>query len=288
MSNLSSLAAAGSNVPGAADSIQVAGVLNALATAASAAQEVAGAHFVIVPAGYTHKDITEQVAKVQDHPSRKSGEVQLRDVDSLLTYLEDQDAQDDAYIYANPDTRVITAVFNDNRAGTHAGWRDYRATYKAEYTTEFTEWLQYNKKPMQQTEFAEFIERNFVDITEPAAQVLLDVATTIQAKTNINFGSAKRLDNGQVQLQYTETIDASAGANGSISIPREFNLGLRLFKNGGGYKLKARLKYRLQGPAVVFTYELDRHERAVEDAFAGYVETIREKSGYKVLVGAAG
>ena len=32
-------------------------------------------------------------------------------------------------------------------------------------------------------------------------------------------------------------------------------------------------------------YELDRPERAVEDAFAGYVNTVREQSGYAVLIG---
>jgi hypothetical protein len=54
---------------------------------------------------------------------------------------------------------------------------------------------------------------------------------------------------------------------------------------GGAYKLKARLKYRLNGGSVKFWYELDRPERAIEDAFAGYVATLRDKSGYQVLLG---
>ena len=270
-----------------ADALQISTALTALAAAACNSEEVDGAHFVMVPPGYQHKDISDQVAAAQEHPARKRGEVQLRDVASLLQVLEDHAAQDDAYVYANPDARTITAVLNDHRAGTHAGWRDHRATFKAEFTPEFTEWLGHSKKPMNQTDFAEFIERNAADITEPAAAALLEVATTIQAKTGISFSSSKRLDNDQVQLAYTETIDAAAGANGAVTIPREFNLGLRIFKNGSGYKLRARLKYRLSGAAVSFSYELDRPERAVEDAFAGYVEQIREKSGYKVLIGAA-
>ena len=37
-------------------------------------------------------------------------------------------------------------------------------------------------------------------------------------------------------------IDAKAGADGALKIPQAFNLGLRIFKNGEGYKLTARLK----------------------------------------------
>jgi len=229
------------------------------------------------------------VEKMQECPRRKSGTVQLKDLDSLLLYCADQankDTSDGAalgYIYADPDARKITAVFNDQRVG--EGWRDHRAEYKAEYTPEFAKWVQQNKQQFSQTEFAEFIEDNMVDITAPAATALLEMATTIQAKTDINFSSAKRLQNGEVQLQYTENITATAGAGGALQIPKEFTLGLRIFKNGDGYKIHARLKYRLHGGNIRFWYELDRVERAIEDAFAGYVTTLREKSGYQVLLG---
>ena len=267
------------------DVLQLSAVLTALATASASPVDIDGHHFVMVPPNYTAKNITEEVEKAQDHPSRKRGTVQLKDIASLIAYAKDQSCSGTGYIYADPDTRTVTAVFNDHRHLDFAGWRDHKASYKAEYTPEFQKWLGKNGVSMTQTEFAEFVEDNFADITEPAAQHMLDMATTIQAKTDINFGSAKRLDNGQVQLQYTETIDARAGANGALSIPKEFTLGLRIFKNGGGYKHKARLKYRLNAGAIKFWYELDRPERSIEDAFGGYVEVLTEQSGYQVLLG---
>ena len=264
----------------------VAATLNAMAAAAIEPQAVFGYHYATVPPGYSHVDITQAVENTLPEAPRKRGTVVLKDVASLLAYCADQAQPELAYIYADPDARKITAVFNDQR-GEQAGWRDHRAEFKAEYTPEFSKWVANNKLQKSQTDFAEFIEDNFSDITEPGAQHMLDVATTIQAKTDINFSSAKRLQNGQVQLQYTETIDARAGAGGALEIPKEFGLGLRIFKNGTGYKLKARLKYRLNGGNVKFWYELDRPERAIEDAFAGYVEHVREASGYQVLVGVA-
>ena len=269
--------------------LKLTGVLTALAAAAADVHENGDYMHAIVPQGYKLEDISKAVEKMQLVPNRKSGTVKLKDLASLITYCQDMNtanaSAETGFIYADPDGRNITAVFNDLRAAV-PGWRDHQATFKSEFTPEFNNWLSNNKQAKTQTEFAEFIEDNLADITEPDAQSLLEIATTIQAKTDINFSSAKRLQNGQVQLAYTETIDARAGANGAMEIPKEFALGLRLFKNGEGYKLKARLKYRLNGGSVKFWYELDRPERAIEDAFSGYVATLREKSGFQVLLGA--
>lgn len=268
----------------------VAGVMDdahaliALAGVAAQSQEILGSHHLVLPAGYAHRDITGAVLAAQPTPSRKAGEVQLHDLGSLLAMLADQGRAADGYVYADIDARRITAVFNDNRDQA-AGWRDHRAYFEAKFTPEFEIWSRNHRQPKSQTEFAEFIEDNFADITEPAAQQLLDVATTIQAKTDISFSSAKRLQDGQTQLGYTETIDARAGANGALQIPKEFAIGVRIFRNGDGYKLRARLKYRLGNGSVKFWYELDRPERAIEDAFAGYVATLTENSGYRVLLG---
>lgn len=270
--------------------LQISGVLTALASAAGAVYENTDTDYfhAIVPQGFKLEDISQAVEKTQLTPLRKKGTVHLKELNSLLDYCENMVLWDDGeingFIYADPDDCKITAVFNDHLR--NPGWRDHRAVFKAEHTPEFKNWMDHNKSPMSQTEFAEFIEENFADITEPAAQSLLDVATTIQATTGINFSSSKRLQNGQVQLQYTEMIDARAGTNGALEIPKEFTLGLRIFKNGEGYKLKNRLKYRLSAGSVKFWYEIDRPERAIEDAFSGYVTTLREKSGYQVLLGA--
>lgn len=270
-----------SSLPSTAERIE------SLKAAALAPVQLGNSHHLVVPEGYTHIDVSKAVEQRNPAPDRKTGTAQLASLESLIAYCEDQGAQAGGYIFADPDGRKITAVFNDHRAG--AGWRDHRAVFFAAFTPEFERWLTNNgaAKAKEQTSFAEFVEDNIADIAEPAGAQLLEVATTIQAKTDINFGSARRLDNGQIQLGYTETIDARAGANGALSIPREFSLGLRIFKNGAGYRLNARLKYRLNSGSVKFWYELDRPERAIEDAFAGYVEQVRERSGYRVLIGQA-
>lgn len=261
--------------------LAVSGVLQALAQAGTDPSNVLGHHFVMVPPNHRREDITELVEKAQAVPARPRGTVVLKDLASLVRLCLDKAAAMQAYIYADPDSRQIVAVFNDNH-GTN-GWRDHRAEFKPEFTPEFKRWLEKDRTRMNQQEFGEFIEDNAADITE--AGKLLEVANTLQAKTAIDFKSGQRLDNGQVQLQYVEEISATAGANGKLEIPRDFEIGLRLFKMGAGYKLKARLKYRLASGKVTFHYELDRPELSIDDAFADYVETLRDTSGYTVLIG---
>lgn len=265
--------------------VETAQLISALTAAGLAAKQVGESWHVYLAPGYQHKDISDLVEKALPAPARKRTIVELGDVPSLIAYCKDQAAEATGYIYANADARTLTAVFNDAKAG--PGWRDHRAIFKAELTPEAKKWIEKDGQAFGQTEFAEFIEDNFADLQGDEAANLLTVATTIAASTGINFSSARRLQDGQTQLVYNETINATAGADGSLSIPKTFTLGLRLFKNGDGYKLAARLKYRLHGSAVKFWYELERPENAIDDAFKGYVAKVTEASGYTVLLGKA-
>lgn len=269
------------------EALSIAEKLAANVAGTLAPRTIGNATFVTLPDGYNIQDISAKIEATLPHRHRAQGVVQLGDVPSLLAYCNDQVAQERGYIYADPDARTITAVFNDQRSTLAPGWRDHRAHFAAAYTPEFKKWMDKNGQAMGQTDFAEFVEDNLADIQGDQAQTLLAVATTIQATNGINFSSARRLQDGQTQLTYNEVIDAKAGTDGALKIPQTFALGLRIFKNGEGYKLTARLKYRINSGQVKFWYELERPERAVEDAFTGYVETVRSESGYTVLIGKA-
>ena len=258
--------------------------IGAMALAAAAVQELEGTYHLVVPQDHKHIDLTAAIEKAGDSPRRKTGTVHLSEIGSFNVFVADQGVSGNVYIYADPDARTLTAVLNDHVHGDEeAGWRDHRAIFQAELSREFNTWMRNNKQPMEQEAFAIFLEDNIADVVEPSGETLLQVALTLQAKTEVNFSSQRRLDNGQVQLAYSETIDARAAA-GTIEIPREFAIGARLFKNGEGYKVRARLKYRLGGGKVKFWYELDRPETVIEDAFQAYINSARE-NGFTVLIG---
>lgn len=259
-----------------------------MANAAKATVEVGGLTQLLVPSDYKVVDLTAAVEAAKPAPSRKTGTVQLNDLDSFLTYVQQQGNPVNTRIFADVDARKLTAIFNDHGNfvdGDRTGWRDHRAVYVAELSKEFSTWLKSDGEKMDQEPFATFIEDNIADISQPTGETLLIVASTLQAKNEVNFSSSHRLDNGQVQLCYTENLNASAGANGSVEIPRTFEIGARVFKGGEGYIVRARLKYRLVGGGKVkFWYELDRPDVSLEHAFKAYVDQVRS-SPYTVLHG---
>lgn len=263
-------------------------MMTALAHASAAIQQCSGTTHLVVPEGFKHIDLTSAIEKAAPAPTRKQGTVQLSDLDSFLTYVRQQGATANTLIFADVDARTLTAVFNDHtpvEGGNQPGWRDHRAVYTAALSPEFATWSKNDRNAMDQEAFAIFIEDNIADVIEPSGETLLKVALTLQAKTDVNFSSARRLDNGQVQFTYEENTTASAGG-GSVEIPREFTLGMRLFKGAAGYKLRARLKYRLAGGKLKFWYELDRPHLAVEAAFNEYVQQARGGQ-FTLLIGKA-
>lgn len=266
----------------------------ALNTASKGFIEQNGSVFMLVPDAYELKNVTQDIAKALPYAPRKMGTCVLLDIDSFIKYCKDQDVGK-GYIYADVRAKNFTAVFNDYRSvekTLQTGWRDHRASFSPVHTPEATIWLNANKKAMDQAAFSEFLEDNAADIGAfkgmPTADDLLTVAGTLSSKTSIHFNSSRRLDNGQVQLTYNETIDSKAGAAGTLEIPRTFALALRLFEGDKtGYRLDARLKYRLNSGSVKFWYELDRPERAIDDAFSGYIDRVKAETSFTVLLGKA-
>lgn len=242
------------------------------------------ATFLILSEEEKHVDISNTLQALEDVKLRKEGTKRLLDIESFIQYVNDQAKTNTGYIYVDPDEMTIRAVFDDDKAD-YSGWQKHQAVYRPDTTPEFNDWLKNNAKAFNQIEFGEFIESHIADIADPAGTTLLNVALTLQAKTDVNFSSHKRLDNGQAQLVYQENITASAGVNGDIQIPTNFKIGLRVFKNAPGYQIPARLKYRLTSGTVRFVYELDRPEACIEDAFKDFAAMLKEKTGYTVLMG---
>jgi uncharacterized protein YfdQ (DUF2303 family) len=263
--------------------------LLAQATAANAVVRAGNVTQLLAPPEYKAHDMTAAIEAAGPAPSRKKGTVHLGDLDSFLTYVAQQGSPATTRIFADVDSRTLTAIFNDHGnvdTSDGAGWRDHRAVFTAALSREFEKWLSNDGKPMDQEPFAIFLEDNIADVVEPSGDKLLTVALTLQAKNEVNFSSSRRLDNGEVQLQYTENLTTSAGGSAAMEVPRTFAIGARLFKGGEGYRINARLKLRVGGGKVKFWYELDRPENAIEDAFKAYVEQARAGK-FTLLIGKA-
>jgi uncharacterized protein YfdQ (DUF2303 family) len=172
-------------------------------------------------------------------------------------------------------------------ADNEAGWEDHKVVYGVQHTDAWKAWTAHDGKLLSQTAFAEHIEDRTIDIVEPTAADMLELAQSFQATIGVRFESSKVLASGERQLEYKETVDARAGRTGHLEIPREFRLGLVPFEGAARYPVIARFRYRLQDGNLLIGYRLERPATSCVAAFDEVVGQVRDGVAAPVYNGSA-
>ena len=248
------------------------------------------APFLVLPSGHAVHDLE----KLGANPAQRRGIVALHDVDSFCHYVK---------LFASPTVQVFAkavltgtniqavpatfvAVLDYHEAGAHgmANWGVHRAVYECKASPEWETWTGCDRKPMSQKVFAQFIEDNLPDMVSPDGASMLEISRKLEAKTNADFKSSQRLDNGDIEFAYTtETTTKVAG--GTMEIPAEFQIGVPVFVGGAPFKVTARLRYRLEAGNLTLWYELVRTHKIIEATVDDIVKIIKDVTDLDVLMG---
>jgi uncharacterized protein YfdQ (DUF2303 family) len=235
------------------------------------------------PSGVHQVDLTGP-----DHTgvlSRKIGTTTVRDAQSFLTYW-DKHHDDDSEVYADSDRLTVTAVLDAHTPGA-ARWGGHRLHLALRETTAWQQWARNDGQLLDQEAFAEFLEDHLPELLEPSAADMLEIAQSFQAAQKVDFQSATRLSSGQRQFQYVETATTKAGQKGQLTVPETFVIGLVPFEGSEGYKLTARLRYRVGQQGLRLGYKLERPDEIRKTAFADVVHAIGEQIDTPVMNGTA-
>jgi uncharacterized protein YfdQ (DUF2303 family) len=226
-----------------------------------------GLFSVLVPEGARHHlvDVNELIERLGDTPLRAKGTVVPQAVDDLARYVQRHDDTDATTIWVDLHARTVTAVLNDH-ATSAAGWGDHRARLALALTPEWQRWAKHDGQYMSQEDFAEHIELGLVEIVEPDAAHMLEVAQHIEGTKSAEFQGGHRLDSGAVAIQYVETVSARAGVRGDLEIPSRFKLAISPFLGEEPAPLSARFRYRIRGDKLVLGYLLERPEDVIRDS----------------------
>lgn len=197
---------------------------------------------VAVPQGRRIEDLRQ-------YERRATGSVNTEDVESFLKYVVDFYDPAITSAWVSVDTARMVAILNDHvRQGepSDAGWRDHRALLTLRETSEWKRWTAIDRAWLDQADFAEHIADSIEDIASPTAGDLLELAQTFEATSNAEFKGGVRIDSGAVQVSYRESIDARAGDNGQLTIPKELILALAPFYGEDRIAVTARFRYRIR------------------------------------------
>lgn len=215
--------------------------------------------------------------------TRKTGTTTVRDADSFLAYWT-KHHDDASEVYADSDRLTITAVLDASTAD-EPRFGGHRLHLSLRETTAWKQWTQQDNQLMDQETFAEFLEDHVPELLEPSSADMLEIAQSFQANTKVDFQSANRLSSGQRQFQYIETQTTKAGQKGQLTVPETFTIGLVPFEGSDGYKLTARLRFRIGQDKLRLGYKLDRPDEIRKTAFADVVKAIGEQIDTAVMNG---
>jgi uncharacterized protein YfdQ (DUF2303 family) len=232
---------------------------------------------VVLPEGWQVQDIS----KMLPPSARIKQRVELLTLESFVAYVLK--------------FRVAgTAIFADETAATFDAALDYHSResapatpptrgacehigrYACPQSEQWKLWKGSDGKKVPQAEFARFIEDNLVDIMTPPSGDMLQVVLSLQVHKAADFKSEIRLDNGQTQLQYEETIRGST-RGGDLVIPDTFGLGIPVFIDGPSYPVQCRLRYRLDEGKLAMWYELVRPNDVYRAAVKEVSDSIRKQ-----------
>lgn len=239
--------------------------------------EYKGTPVFIVPNDMKLVTLENLVEQQLPRPYKLKQTVELLTEDSFVDYFN-RYATESSTIFVDDKEGQLTAVLDYHDTPDQPAWKNHYATYKCPQTKEWGNWTKNNNNKMTQEEFALFIEENVREIFEPNGAEMMQIAATLKAKNNVDFRSSTRLDNGEVQFMYTETIQGQAGVNGQLSIPEKFKLALSPFLKGTAYEIEARLRYRINPSGLQMWYTLIRPHTFADHAFTEIVARIKEQT----------
>lgn len=216
------------------------------------------------------------------YPHRVKQSVVVRDADSFIRYwtlYRDENTR----VFADRDKQHIVAVLDYHRAQENARWGSHKLTLALRFSEEWQTWAGKNGAKMPQMEFAEFLEDNALDVVEPSGASMVELASTMQAKSDVEFESAGNLQNGQVQLTYREELKGS-WSNKNMEIPRKFKILVPVYDGQQAVSVDARIRYRLAASKVTFWYQLHYKERLERQAFSAIVDQLAQ-AGVSIFQG---
>jgi uncharacterized protein YfdQ (DUF2303 family) len=244
--------------------------------------------FVITPEGWKL-----QYPEIPAFPSRIAQQVTMHNAGSFSAYVKEF-AEESTAIFFDEDKRTFTAILDYHLGGNgHEDaeaprWCDHVATFVARTSPEWDAWIGRNMKAFGQVEFAEFLEDNLIDVIEPAGADLLEITRTLEAKKDVAYSSAIRLQNGSVRINYDEVIKGTANTQaGVIEIPEQFTLQMEVIRGGSQYRFPARFKYRLKERALILWYEIVRPHKILEQALNETLAAIQDGTGLTIRKGVA-
>lgn len=219
-------------------------------------------------------------------PRRRTGRFALTELDSFIAWIN-RYKEERSVVWSDLDAFTLRAVIDEHAASDEqhiAAWREFSATYTAPRSPEWKAWTEKEGKPLEQDNFADFIEERLEDLTtgEGAAKPtdVLTMARDLRVHTKGTFQRTVNPTTGNFTLTNKTETDT-----GSTQIPRMFLIAIPVFEGGERYRVEARVRFALENGRPVFGFLLHRRKEIERDAFNACRAAVANSTGLPIFAG---
>ena len=247
----------------------------------------AGTPYVVVPPG----SAVHALEHLLPRPQRKRAVVSVGCPESFVEYLAWHGSAMDSMIYAALDSQASVLRMEcvlDDHSPDGPKWREHRCRFAPALSVEWRRWTESDRKRMKQAEFASWLEENRGDIASvegmPDGAQILQMALNFEAAAEKRLKSNVSLRSGCRTFEFVDREDDTTRMR--MEVFERFTIGLPVFYgDASAYPIEARLKYRNDGGALAFWFELIRPDRAFKQAAEEIVQGIGDKLGITIIYG---
>ncbi|MBQ8465309.1 MAG: DUF2303 family protein [Alphaproteobacteria bacterium] len=258
---------------------------------------------IIAPEGMSVAHAKQFIEKEQTAPEVLKGSTSLHNCNSFIEFVNRYKTENSALFY-NQSEQKITCIF-DCATKEKTSFEQHKASYAFPFSDELQEWQKHNASPMPQIEFAYFIEKNVLDLSEPPANDgETDALKNIRLRIGGHYAGVNRMvelsrgisihnderatikhdiNTGEAVVDFSsEHTDMSGN---KVKVPNMFLIVIPVLKGGKMYQLPCRLRYRLKEGVIRWWYEVIDLDKAIEKAIDEELDTIKKDISLPVYYG---
>lgn len=267
---------------------------------------------LLVPDAQGGLTLHGNIQAILDHfrtaPLRRKGTAVMSDVTSFIAHVNRfRDSDSAVFVSVNADDSAATmiAILDYHRTGSDGAPRfgGHRVQYDFPTSDEWQAW-QDPEIFLSQDEFAAFIEEHLADVQDPlnakdqakafsalydcqfaSPSTLLKLSRGLAVHVNNKVANHTTLESGERSIAF-ETTHTDGGGR-ALQVPRAFLVAIPVFESGLRYQIPVRLRYRVQGGAIVWSWELYRAKDVFKDALRDDCTTVEDETTLPLYYGVA-
>lgn len=271
--------------------------------------------YLVHPEGVKAVDVTAAIEASQARPRRVKGTVLLDRMASVVAYVNEFKAPSSAGFVYTQGGNITMDVVIDHHEGrtvrpsapaddTGARWCQHTARYPFPVSPELKAWLAVNGKDMSQESMAAFLEDHLAEVcpaddpgartqelagllgvTIASASSLLSFARRSAAVASCYVSEKRDPHTGAVEHIYQEEVNHQTEDKAVIKPPGVFAVQLPVLVGGTVYRLPVRLRSKVKGRSIAWSFEVYRLDQAIELAVDEEVNAFVAATGVPVYRG---